>query len=50
MVLELIGTPDANRLLEKLSQGSLEAHLTKDAKTALLRLAKLDKARASTMK
>jgi hypothetical protein len=37
-VLELIGTPDASKLLEELAKGSAEAPLTREAKAALGRL------------
>jgi hypothetical protein len=39
-VLEMIGTPEARDLLEKLATGAAEARLTRDARAALERLAK----------
>lgn len=39
-VLELIGTPEARRVLQTLAQGAREAHLTEEARAALDRLAK----------
>jgi len=39
-VLEAIRTPEARALLEELSKGAAEAWLTREAKTALARLAK----------
>jgi hypothetical protein len=38
-VLERIGTPDAQKLLQKLAQGAPEARLTQEAKASLERLA-----------
>jgi hypothetical protein len=39
-VLEHIGTPEAVRVLEKLSKGATDARLTHEAKAALERLAR----------
>jgi hypothetical protein len=39
-VLEHIGTPDAQAVLQKLAQGAPEGHFTQDAKASLKRLAK----------
>jgi hypothetical protein len=39
-VLEHIGTPDANELLQTLATGAPEARLTQEAKASLERLAK----------
>jgi hypothetical protein len=38
VVLEQVGTPEARRLIESLTQGAPEAYLTQDAKAALARL------------
>jgi hypothetical protein len=37
--LEHVGTPDARRVLRRLSEGAADARLTREAKTVLERLA-----------
>jgi hypothetical protein len=43
--LELVGSPEARELLEKLTKGPADATLTQDAKAALDRLSRKESAR-----